>query len=235
MKDLLDRIVGEAQTALGENLLAVVLYGSHARGEATAKSDVNLIMIIRDQSAEKLAPLAKLMPAWLKKRVAPPVILQQDQIGRSLDTFSLEFVEMAAARKVLFGDDPFVNFSPDWAAVRRDLEREARQKRIALTRRWLAAGGKDAILRALITDTVSGYFTLLRGTLMLKRKEILSLTNDAVLTELGGKSWFRQEVWARLRAVAMGKTKIGGAELQTLMNDYLQQAVALTRRLDELE
>lgn len=235
MKDILDRVVREARDSLRENLISIVLYGSHARGEATPKSDVNLLFVVTDHSPEALAPLTKLAPSWMKKRVAPPVIFPQQQIARSLDTFALEFLEMAAARNVLYGEDPFANFAPDWATVRAELEREARQKRIALTRRWLAAGGKSAALRSLCADTVSGYLTLLRGAVMLERKQAAALTVDAVFAELAKQAWFRKEVWLRLRSVAAGQTKLSTADLQILTRHFLEQAIALVQWLDGME
>jgi len=224
-------IVREAQSALGENLMSVVLYGSHARGEATQKSDVNLLFVVEDHSPQRLSPLGRLVPAWMKKRVVPPVIFPQQQIARSLDTFALEFLDMAAARRVLYGEDPFENFAPDWTTVRTELEREARQKRIALQRRWLAANGKSAALRSLCADTASGYMTLLRAAVMLQRKQSSALTTETILSEMAEQKWFRKDVWMRLRAAA----RIERTELPTLVRDYLQQAIALAEWLDGME
>ncbi len=235
MSEPLDKIVNQAREALGDNLQSIVLYGSHARSDAGPHSDYNLLIVVKDYTPGRLAPLRAHAQAWLKLRVVPPVIMQADQMPRSLDTFALEFLEMAAARTVLFGGDPFADFAPDWNTVRSELEREARQKRISLVRRWLAAGGDAKIIKALIADTVPSYFTLLRCTLMLKRREVLSLTTDAVFAELSGKPWFKPDIWSRLRAVVTGQAKLSKAELEALIPEYIQQAMALVHRLDELE
>lgn len=235
MNDKLEKITAQARTALGENLVALVLYGSHARGEAAPRSDVNLLMVVRDQSSGALMKLQDIMPGWIKQTIAPPVILQQDQIAKSLDSFAIEFAEIAAARQTLFGDDPFADFRPDWAAVRRELEQEARQKRIALVRRWLAAAGKDKALRAAIAETVPGYLTLLRSTLMLKQQLAVARKTDEVFAALSEKSWFKRDVWTRLRETAQGKSKPAGAELAALLHDYLEQAAALIKRLDDMD
>jgi predicted nucleotidyltransferase len=44
--ELLREIKGRLQTAFGERLRGVVLYGSEARGEATEDSDIDVLMLL---------------------------------------------------------------------------------------------------------------------------------------------------------------------------------------------
>ena len=140
MKKTLEQITRETEQALGNNLVSLVLYGSHARNEATAKSNINLFLMVRDSGSRDLIVLQKYMAGWLKLGALPPVIVEKSQFPKSFDTFALEYAEMAASRKILSGEDPFAEFHPNWPAVRDELEREARQKTISLTQQWLASG-----------------------------------------------------------------------------------------------
>ena len=226
-------ITTQAQDALGKNLVSVVLYGSHARGDASAGSDVNLFIVVREHKPDALKPLLKIIPQWMKKGVAAPVIFQADQVPRSLDTFAIEFADMAAARKVLYGDDPFQNFAPDWNTVRGELEREARQKQVALTRRWLAAGGNTKVYPLIFAETVPGYFALLRNTLQYFQRAVAAITVDGAITELAAREkWFQADVWWRLRSIAKRQSKANTVELETLMRSYLEQAMSLVEALD---
>jgi predicted nucleotidyltransferase len=233
MKIDLDTITSQARAALGENLVSLLLYGSHARGDASAGSDVNLFIVVRDHGPEALAELLKLVPAWMKKGIASPVIFQVDQLARSLDSFAVEFAEMAAARRVLFGEDPFKDFAPDWSVVRRELEREARQKRIALTRRWLASAGNTKVYPLIFAETVPGYLALLRMTLLYLKRTAETATLEAVMSELSQREpWLKPEIWWRLRSLAKRQSKANAAELETLMHAYLAQTVSLVEALD---
>lgn len=233
MKIDLEALTKQARDALGDNLVSLLLYGSHARGDATAGSDVNLFIVVRDHEPDALKQLLRLVPAWMKKGVATPVIFRVDQLPRSLDSFAVEFAEMAAARRVLFGEDPFKDLAPDWSVVRRELEREARQKRIALTRRYLASGGNAKAYPLIFAETVPGYLALLRMTLLYLKRTAETATLQAVMSELVKREpWLKPEVWWRLRSIAKRQTKANAAELEQLMRTYLEQTVALVEALD---
>jgi hypothetical protein len=230
-----DKITREAQAALGDNLVSLVLYGSHARAEATTGSDVNLFLVVRDQRPEALCGLLKVIPQWMKNGVTAPVIFREDQLARGLDSFAIEFAEMAAARKVLFGADPFADFAPDWEIVRSELEREARQKHIALTRRWLAAGGDARAVPQILADMVPGCLALLRSTVMLKKRLQSPLTLDIVLEELRTLTWFKPDLWKKLRAVAKKHEKVSKDELAAMIEEFMSQLMALVVELDSMK
>jgi predicted nucleotidyltransferase len=233
MKIDLETITSQTRDALGENLVSIVLYGSHARGDASAGSDVNLFIVVRDHEPDTLGPLLKIVPQWMKKGVAAPVIFRLDQVPRSFDSFAIEFADMAAARRVLYGDDPFKDFAPDWDTVRKELEREARQKRVALSRRWLAAGGNAKVYPLIFAETVPGYFALLRNTLQYLKGTVSAITVDGAVSELAEREkWFKADVWWRLRSIARRQSKANAAELETLMRAYLSQAMSLVEALD---
>ncbi len=234
VKTLLEQVTHETQKALDGNLVSIVLYGSHARGEATPKSDINLFIVVRDSHVRKLEPLLKLVPGWVKQRITAPVIFEQAQFTRSFDTFALEFMEMCSARKVLAGEDPFADFTPDWSAVRRELEEEARQKTVSLKRRWLASGNQDRALRAILVDTVPGYLALLRATLQLQKQNLAPVSTQSVFDSTGAWPGYDAKVWKELWEAAKALHFPPTSRLQQLTRDYLEQARALVRHLDEV-
>lgn len=64
---LIPAVVREARDRLrlmyGDNLRCVILYGSHARGEATPESDIDLVIVLDDfqdaeRELERMSPIA---------------------------------------------------------------------------------------------------------------------------------------------------------------------------------
>lgn len=61
---LLDQLVYQIQTRLGENVVSVVLYGSVARGQAGPESDVDLLLVLEGASSvyrERLQPILSIL------------------------------------------------------------------------------------------------------------------------------------------------------------------------------
>jgi hypothetical protein len=189
---------------------------------------------VRDSHAVNIKPLLDVVPGWLKLSATAPVIFESAQLARSNDSFALELAEMACTHRVLFGDDPFAGFTPDWKEVRNELEHESRQKTIYLKRRWFATGGKDKAYLPLFRETVPGYLALLRGAALLKRRSVNPLSLDEAFQELSGLPWFSSKIWNKLRAVGNHHEKIARSELLPLLLEYIEQARAMVRYFDSL-
>lgn len=72
-ESFLDEVVEALKQELGERLIAVVLFGSHARGEAEAKSDWDLLVLARDLPARVFPRhrfLKKMLPAMWRGSIS---------------------------------------------------------------------------------------------------------------------------------------------------------------------
>ena len=70
---ILDEIAATAKEIFGEKLDSVILYGSYARGDYTPESDVDIMILVREITPEKL---------WKYKE---PIVQKESELGIQYD------------------------------------------------------------------------------------------------------------------------------------------------------
>src|SRR5437660_11189350 len=119
--------------ALGPRLVALLLYGSAARGTHVPKrSDVNTLLICDAVDGALFDALAPVVRAWTKAGHPAPLILTEREWRESADAFPIEYEDMREAHRVLAGRDPWSGIQVDRGQLRRPLEHEAMGKLVPL-------------------------------------------------------------------------------------------------------
>src|SRR4029453_14937285 len=108
IKEALNGLVEDLKATHADNLASVVLYGSAAAGDqAELRSDYNLFIALNRITPEDL----RLAQPPMRERqglVHPlPVYFTVEELSDAADVFPIEFHQMANARIVLYGKDPF--------------------------------------------------------------------------------------------------------------------------------
>ncbi len=165
-------IVAALEAELGEDLLAVWLYGSRARGEADPsethydrRSDVDMIAILhprRDVAAFKRDFTSKLIAAVEAEGDSPPYyslqIIDADWLVNRRRIRSFFYQEVDRDALVLYGErlaDLGTDVEAEAARVRRS------QELMEKARSWLAAARKIVELGHLSSAVSSAYFSML--------------------------------------------------------------------------
>src|SRR5882762_6676312 len=104
----LDELVSQLRGAYGGALRSVVLYGSAARGEHTAKrSGYNVLVIVDALDAARLSAASAASRAWTEAGNPAPLTLTTSEWRGSADIFPMEYADILERHKVLHGDPPF--------------------------------------------------------------------------------------------------------------------------------
>jgi len=136
------RAVDAARRAVGEKLRGATLYGSAVTGEFhSAHSDVNVVFVFSALGAPELAALGKVHPAWTRCRVVRPLLLSEQTLHSSLDTFPLEYLLIREWREALHGQDFFAHLNLDRGALRLEVERVLRAQELGLGLSYVALAG----------------------------------------------------------------------------------------------
>jgi len=159
--------VSRLRAAAGANLESVILFGSAVAGDFHPKfSNLNLFCVIRDSSFAALQALAPAVKWWDAQKQPLPLFMTREEIHRSTDVFTIEFMDMQRHHRVVFGEDILRDLSIPASLHRLQVEYELREKLALLRQHLLLASGNDSRLWALLVRSVSSFATLFRHALI---------------------------------------------------------------------
>lgn len=168
VKEALNGLVEDLRATHGANLACVVLYGSAAAGDhIELRSDYNILIALNRITPEDLRQAQAPMREWQRLGHPLPVYFTMEELKDAADVFPIEFHQMANARVVLYGHDPFELVTLSNANLRHQTEYELRSKLIQLRRLYIPASVSIEKLCDLMSDSLSSFAALFRAVLIL--------------------------------------------------------------------
>jgi predicted nucleotidyltransferase len=235
----IDEFVGRIRQAAGENLQSVILYGSAASGEFHPEfSNVNLLCVVREASYATLTAVAPTVAWWVRQKRHVPLVLSGEEVRRSADVFSIEFLDMQRRHRVLFGVDVLADLTIPMQFHRAQLEYELREKTILLRERLLLAGTDKKQLWELVMASLSTFVTLFRHSLI-ALGEAPPDSKREVIQALARRIQFDSTVFLQLVDTREGKAESKQLDAGEVFGRYLaaiqQVTAAVDRMLDSTE
>lgn len=230
----LSQFTQEVLQLLGDELVAVALYGSGAGNNfVSGDSDLNVIIVVRTLRFEVLQKLSPHMAAWHKQGFAIPLLLDQEFLRRSRDVFPMEFYDIKEQHRLLWGEDVFQALPIDNRHLRFQAEYEARSKLLRLQALYLECAGDQQQLHTLMLDSLKTFLILMRNLVRIHGESGL-LTYSAVLERF--ERHFQQSFpcvhqLLAIRAKQLGWPTSGGA---AFFSDYLTEVQQLVGIIDSL-
>jgi predicted nucleotidyltransferase len=170
--EALNGLLRDLRETHGENLASVVLYGSAAAGDdIELRSDYNLLVTLNRITPEDLRLAQAPMREWRRLGHPLPVYFTTEELSDAADVFPIEFHQMANARVVLYGQDPFELIKLSDSNLRHQAEYELRSKLIQLRRMYIPASVSIDKLCDLMSDSLASFAALFRAVLILYGEE----------------------------------------------------------------
>jgi predicted nucleotidyltransferase len=167
--------------ALGPRLVAVLLYGSAARGtHVPGRSDFNTLLICDTVDERVFDALSPVVRTWTRAGHPAPLVLTEREWRSSGDVFPIEYEDLRAAHRVLAGRDPWAGIVIDRADLRRQLEYELVGKLVRLRQAYAALWDDPKRLGGVIVGSAGGFFTMLRSVLRLASRQVPAGTEELV-------------------------------------------------------
>lgn len=150
VKQRIDELVVALKKAHGDDLSGVLVHGSAVRGGWSDGSDVDVIVVLKRSSREKLEAAANALQGARWSARIEAMILVESEIPRAADVFPIFYDEIRRHHVVLHGHDPFSDLRIEPHHIRLRIEQELREVQIRLRRAVVDAQGKREALHGAV-------------------------------------------------------------------------------------
>jgi hypothetical protein len=236
-QDSLNHFVDDLRTTHGDNLAAVILYGSAAMGdEVEQQFGYNVLVALQHITPQDLRQAQAPIREWQRLGQPLPVYFTLTELKDAADVFPIEFYQMEQARRVLYGIDPFELVVLSDENLRHQTEYELRGKLIQLRRSYIPASSSADKLSKLMSESLATFATLFRPVLMLSGVEPPVTKQDAVratvrLLKLDGQPFERI---LEIRATGHDESSLSEHEANELFGSYLMQLESVIETVDKM-
>jgi predicted nucleotidyltransferase len=232
----LEKLIDDLRGAHGDNLAAIVLYGSAAtRDHTTPRSDHNLLIALERITPDDLRVAHDALSEWHKLGQPTPVYFTVEELQDAADVFPIEFLQMEKARKVLFGRDPFEFVQISQANLRHQTEYELRTGLIRLRRLYIPASASAKRLSNLMSDSLASFAALFRAVLILKDQQPPVSKRENIQATVRLLNLDATPFERILKLHADGNSEPTGDEANRLFGDYMAQIEKVIEAVDRIE
>ena len=213
----------DLQHIFGERLLAVAGYG---QPDAQPARSLALVQAITSDDLDRCAARAA---SWHRAGCATPLLLTSDEFAGSLDAFPIEYGEILATHRVIFGVNPFAGLTIRPDDQRRACEVQVKSHLVHLRENYIESRGRQSEIRALIGEAAPAFRVILRR---LAHLEGAAAETDAELSAYAAK---RPGLDARVvgDVLAIARNQEGsGVDAMRIYSGYLTAVEKLWRFID---
>jgi len=233
-EEVFDELRSDYVALFGDDLIAIVLYGSGARGEyVPKKSDLNFLIILSEEGIERLGDAIDAAAKWEKRSIPVPLFLTRDYIESSLDAFPLEFFNIRSAYRVIYGDDMIGNLGIKNDNLRLQCERELKGKLLLLRESFLQAHGEVRRLTELIRRSLPACISIFKALLYLKGERIPE-KHEALIPATAENFGFDEALFRSLWRIKTGEQRPRKGEIQEIVLSYISEIKALSKQVDKM-
>jgi hypothetical protein len=232
METKLSELVARLKSAAGENLKAVVLYGSGATAEFQGQhSDLNILCVVDRATVPELERLHGVAEWWMGQRNPAPQILTLDELERSADVFAIELFDMKRHHRMLFGADFLEQMVVPMQLHRLQVEREMRTNWLRLRQAILTAPPKKKAHLGIMLTSMATFCVMFRHALIALGQPPPHGKREAVdgVAALAGADASGFHSILEFRA---GKRKEKEIDVEAALQTYLEFVEIVTNEVD---
>ncbi len=233
--DNLKELVEKLEHAYQDRLVSVVLYGSGASGNHDSNfSDLNVLCVLKQITPRELGEGEPILRWWRGLGHPSPLLMTEEEVHHSADSFPIEFRDMQDHRNVLHGIDVIAHLHVDTKHYRTQVEHELRAKLFRLRQQGAQVLSDPAALLKLCADSVATFCTLGRHALLAGGIEVATGRRD-VVHRLGEKLGAPQSPFDVLLDLRENKNAVDTGDAVDLFAQYLEFVRRMVEYVDQME
>ncbi|MFH1798717.1 MAG: hypothetical protein ABH844_05210 [Candidatus Omnitrophota bacterium] len=232
---VLTPLLDELIELYGEEIVSVFVYGSVTGSEYNAKaSDINVAVVLKEVSLEKLKPVLKPVKKGMKNKINAPLFLTPSYIKMSLDTFPMEFMSMKDSRLVVAGEDILADINVRKEDLRRECEYQLKGKLLTIRQAYLEQALNRKGLGKLVKTSLRALMPVFQNLLRIKGQEVPPRAKEEILSRISAE--FDVDVAAFLDVLRDNKDDgcIAGRAAESFLGDFLKQLEILVETVDKM-
>ena len=233
-EQIFHEFTNDYKNTFGDDLIAIILYGSAARGEYIyKKSDINFLIVMSESGIKRLRGALPFISKWKKRNVSTPLMLTPEYIQSALDSFPIEFMTMKQNYRVVYGEDILAAIEIQPRHLRLQCEREMRGKLLSLREGYLNTNGKSSMIKRLIKATIPAFSSIFSALLFLKDEE-LPESKRQIFMKTADVFNLDSKVFENILDLENKKPRLKKEQIYDLMQQYIEQVAKLTDITDKL-
>ena len=234
IKDILDRFVKHIHQQWSDDLGALVLFGSAARGDfIVGRSNINLLLVVPDLSVDLLRRTGQLHRVWGKQQIIAPLLMTNENLARSRNLFPLEFLQMTQGHVLLAGQNPFGKTQIDTVRLSWQCEQELMANLLRVRQRFIEGEGRIEAIQALLLLSITAVLPCIRGLLYCIGQPSQE-TDIPILETLSTSLEFDPTIFIDILKIKRGLSSPGSLEWPKAYERYLQNLELFMERVSEI-
>ncbi len=234
LKEVIKDFTTDINKFFGEEVEAIILYGSAATEEyISKKSDVNFLICLSEQGIEKIDTVKEKIGSWQRKNISLPLFLTKSYIQASLDSFPVEFFNISQTYRIIQGEDILKDLKIKKEDLRLQCERELKGKLLKLRQGYIVTRGKKRKISQLINESMVTFTSIFKVLLFLKDSEAPVKKSDVILS-MCREFDLDESIFSVLLAYRNNSVKITTSHLNEILKKYIKEIKRLSELVDYL-
>jgi predicted nucleotidyltransferase len=225
----LEDFVASAKEALGDHLVAIVLFGSAAEGRMRATSDVNLLVVLARFEAARIDALREPMRLAHATIRLETMLVLESELHEAAEAFAVKFADIRSRHRLLAGRDVIAAISPSRGAMLTRLRQILLNYILRTRERYALVSLREEQLAVVVADSAGALRAAAEIMLQLEGRPARSPKEalEILAREIDANEW--SGALARLSAAREEGRLAPGEGARTVL-----QLLGLAERLREL-